>query len=153
MEATAKKYPELFKSIYKEIKKDLKHNGITVVRKKFVSNVGRAWMEVKRIKIPIIKDIESIHVILHEIAHIKLNHSTRKIKLHTREFEAERYALSYMRRIGIHKIFPEDFKEIKEKAIDYVIHNINLDLSKGLKSNEINDKAIIFCKSKLKFKK
>lgn len=151
MEATAKKYPELFKSIYKEIKKELKHNGITVVRKKFSSNVGRAWMDEKRIKIPVLKDIESVHVILHEIAHIKLDHSNRRIKTHTREYEAEIFSLSYMRRIGIHKLFPKDFNTIKDRAVDYVILHIKEDLNKGLKNHEINDKALIFCKSKLKF--
>lgn len=131
------------------VRKEIKKNYIVVNKKKFRTNVGRAYPPHPIIKIPIITDIESVYVIFHEIAHIKLKHVNNNKKLtYIQEMEAEQYALRCLRKFSIHKMFPDDYKIIREKAIIYIIQNIYYDIEKGLKFKNICPKALTFCKQK-----
>lgn len=138
------------------IRKEIKRNNIVVNRKKFKSNVGVAYALEKNIKspyiqncikIPVVKDLKSVYVIFHEIAHIKFKHlhgSKNHNYLH--ELEAEQFALDYLKKFEIHKLFPEEYKLLKNEAINYIIQNIYYQIENGLKVNEISVKALQFCK-------
>lgn len=118
---------------------------ITVHRKKFKTNVGRAFFPSNTIKIPVIKDLMSIHVILHEIGHIIKNHDKRNIPLYIEEFEAEEFALSILRKWNIHKLFPKDYKKIRFEAVKYLMWNILSDIGAGIKLKNIRHRVLKFC--------
>lgn len=133
MEATVKKYPKLFLKLKVKLKSLIKKNKIKVLRNKFKSNVGRAWVEEKSIRVPVIKDIESIYIILHEIGHIVLNHiSASKKPLYLEEMEAELFALSYLKKWDIHKLFNEDYENIKIRAQRYIRWSIMYTIQRSL---------------------
>lgn len=125
MIATVKKYPEFFSELKLKLKKLIKKHNIIVSRKKFRSNIGSSWADDRKIKIPIIVDIESVYVVLHEIGHVVLNHGIDSKKpLYLEELEAELYALRFFKEWKINKYFPEDYNKIKQKAQRYVRWNI-----------------------------
>lgn len=114
------------------IKAEIKKYNIIVERKKFRTNVGRALCEEKKIKIPIIKDIESIYVILHEIGHIAKKHIGNSKPTYLQETEAELFALAKCRKWNIHKYFPGDYELIKSRAQIYIRWNILCEIQKSL---------------------
>ncbi len=129
------------------IKAEIKKHGITVERKKFRSNVGRASYEEMKIKIPIITDIESVYIILHEVGHIVKKHSDSQNKpTYLQETEAELFALSKFRKWNIHKIFPEDYDLIKRRAQRYIRWNILFEIQRSLynRTNQLLVKNIHF---------
>lgn len=139
MEATIKNYPELFKKLKLKVKALLNKNNIKVVQKKYRSNVGKAWADERKIKIPVITDIESIYIILHEIGHVVLQHGENSTKpLYLEELEAELYALTILRKWNINKIFPNDYNIIKRRAQRYIRWNILYTIQRSLyEENEI----------------
>lgn len=133
MEATVKNYPELFSKLKLRVKTLLKKNNIKVIQKKYRSNVGKAWADERRIKIPIITDIESVYVILHEIGHVVLGHGTESNKpLYLEELEAELYALNILKKWSINKFFPNDYNIIKQRAQRYIRWNILYTIQRSL---------------------
>ena len=125
MEATVKNYPKFFLILKAKIKSLIKKNDIKILRKKYKTNVGRAWADEREIKIPIIRNIESIYIILHEIGHIVLKHgSLSKKPLYVEEMEAELFALNFLRKWDIHKLFAKDYEQIKKRAERYIRWNI-----------------------------
>ena len=94
MKATMKKYPKYFLNLKQKLNLEIKRNNIIIARNKYRTNVGKAWPDDRKIKIPIIKDIESVYIVLHEIAHVILNHGENCLKpTYIIEMEAERHAL------------------------------------------------------------
>jgi hypothetical protein len=147
MQINPQLYPKLFNKLKTAIKKEIEHNYIVVNKKKFRSNVGRAYPHERAIKIPAIRDLESIYIIFHEIAHVKYFHTENpKKRNYVQELEAEIYALRCLRKFKIHKLFPENYAFIRNRAISYVIQNIYYDIEKGLKVKNINIKALSFCR-------
>ncbi len=138
------------------IKSEIKKHNITVERKKFRTNVGRASYEERRIKIPIITDIESIYIILHEVGHIVKKHSNDlKKPLYLQETEAELWALSKLRKWNIHKHFHEDYELLKRRAQRYIRWNILNEIQRSLHESKtilqlkhIHIKALRFTKIK-----
>ncbi len=138
----------------KLVKAEIKKNNIIIERKKFRSNVGRATYETRKIKIPIITDIESIYIILHEIGHIVKKHSNDIEKpLYLQETEAELFALSKFRDWNIHHRFPEDYELLKQRAQRYIRWNILFDIQRSLHESKtilrlknIHIKALKFTK-------
>ena len=125
MEATIKKYPELFRKLKSRINYLIKKHGIKLSKKKYRSNIGSAWADEKKIKIPIIKDIESVYVILHEIAHVVYDHGENSTKrLYLEEMEAEVFALNFLKKWNIQRNFPEDYNKIRNRAQRYIRWNI-----------------------------
>ena len=140
-------YPRLFNKLKSAIRKEIERNYIVVSKKKFKSNVGRAYPFERVIKIPAVRDIESIYIIFHEIAHIKYYHTENPRKrTYLQELEAEIYALRCLRRHNIHKLFPQNYAAIRNRAANYIIQNIYYDIEKGLKVKNINVKALNFCR-------
>lgn len=149
MKATVKTHPKIFRSLKKKIFRQIKAHRITIVKKRFQSNVGRAYFDqINFIKIPVIRDLESIYIILHEIGHVANGH-TKYAKKHSfiEEMEAELYALRYLKLWKMHKMFPDSYKAIKDRAEYYVRCEIMVGgIEKGLKISNINLKALKFCK-------
>jgi len=141
------KYPALFKKWRKIVKREIKKHNIKVIPKRYRSNVGTAWAWLRTIKIPRIVDIESIYVILHEIAHIIYNHQSN---YYMEELEAEMYALAFLRSMNVHKDFPEDYKLLHNRAIAYVRLQISNAFRDGLKIKAIPVKVMKFCKLPVK---
>lgn len=138
MEATVKNYPKLFKELKSKVKSLLKKYKIKIVRKKFRTNVGQAFCDERKIKVPIIKDIESIYVILHEIGHVVMGHGEESTKpIYLEELEAELFALNILRKWNIHKLFPKDYNQIKWDAQRYVRWNILFAIQRSLYDTEI----------------
>lgn len=138
----------------KLIKAEIKKYNIIIERKKFRTNVGRATYEKRKIKIPIITDIESIYIILHEIGHIAKKHSCDLDKpIYLQETEAELFALSKFRAWNLHKHFPQDYELIKQRAQRYIRWNILFDIQRSLHESKkilqlknIHIKALRFTK-------
>lgn len=149
MKVTPQLYPKLFTQLKAAVNKEIAKHNIIVGRKKFKTNVGRAFPNESVIKIPKITDIESVYVIFHEIAHIKFNHCLNPFKrTYMQELEAEQYALKSLRRFNIHKLFPKNYAFIRERAISYIIINILYEIADGLKVKQITSSALQFCKMK-----
>ena len=140
MEATVKNYPKFFLELKVKLKSLIKKNKIRVLRKKYRSNVGRAWADEKAIRIPIITDIESVYVVLHEIGHVVLQHVEKSNKpLYLAELEAELFALAYLRKWNIHKLFNEDYKILKIKAQNYIRLNIIYTIQRSIRNHNTNN--------------
>ena len=138
MEATLKHYPKLFLKLKQRLKRLIKKNNIRIQRKKFKTNVGRAWADENIIKIPIISDIESVYVILHEIGHVILRHVEECLKpLYIQELEAEKYALSILRKWNIHKEFYRDYVLIQKRTQRYIRWNILHTIQRSLYTDNI----------------
>lgn len=99
------------------------------------------------IKIPSITDLESIYIIFHEIGHIKFkHHGGCKKWSYIQEFEAETFALRNLRKLSIHRLFPEEYKTFQSNAILYIVQNIYDDIENGLKVSNISPKVLAFCR-------
>jgi hypothetical protein len=109
---------ELISVLRKEVRKLLQKNSITVSREKFVTSVGRAWVEGRRdvIKIPPLTSLEKIAVAFHEIAHAIFEHSETTKKEHVQEYEAEIWTLKKLRKFNAHVILPSEYISIEKEA-------------------------------------
>lgn len=136
-----------YKKANQEIRKQVKKYNIRIHKKKFRTNVGRAWVHLNLVKIPFIYDIESIYIIFHEIGHIRFNHDDKKWN-YLQELQAESYALYQLRKIGIKQKYPAEYKEVHERAKYYIMTNILYDIEIGLKVKDISDQALKFCNLK-----
>ena len=107
-----------------EVRELLREHDIVVSRDKFVSSVGRAWVDERnrhRIKVPPLTTIQNIYVVFHEIAHAILGHYEDISKTdYIQEYEAERWALNKLKEFDIHKHFPEDYIMAEKSAKMYV---------------------------------
>ena len=79
---------------------------------------GCAWARSRRIAAPVPKTRRALHVYLHEIAHIVLEHFHDK-PVHVQEFEAEQWAFAVMRAEGV----PIPRASVR-RAKAYVAHTI-----------------------------
>jgi hypothetical protein len=138
---------KLYKKANQEIQRQIKKYNIRVHKKKFRSNVGRAWVHLNLLKIPFVQDIESIYIIFHEIGHIRHNHDDKKWN-YLQELQAESYALAQLRSIGIKELHPKEYKEVHERAKHYVMRNILYDIEIGLKVKDISVQTLKFCNLK-----
>lgn len=138
---------KLYKKANQEIQRQVRKYNIRIHKRKFRTNVGRAWVHLNLVKIPFIHDIESIYIIFHEIGHIRFNHDDKKWN-YLQELQAESYALAQIRNIGIKKLYPKEYKEVHERAKHYVMTNILYDIEVGLKVKDINVQALRFCNLK-----
>lgn len=62
---------------------------------------GRCWFEPKKITCPVINDDYTLMVFLHEVAHARLHSRGPTRANHIQEFEADRWAMAEMRKLGI----------------------------------------------------
>lgn len=114
---------EMVITLRREVRALLKEHGITVSREKFISSVGRAWVEGNKsiIKIPPLTTIRHIYVAFHEIAHVTKNHYDDHVKKeYLQEYEAEKWALNKLKEFEVDIFFPEDYKIIEQEAKRYV---------------------------------
>lgn len=137
----------VYKKANVEIQRQIKKYNIRIHKKKFRTNVGRAWVHLNLVKIPFLQDIESIYIVFHEIGHIRHNHDDKKWN-YLQELQAESYALSQLRKIGIKKQLPKEYREVHDRAKQYVMSNILYDIEIGLKVKEISNQALRFCNLK-----
>lgn len=137
MKATVKNYPKYFLKLKLKLKSELKRRRIKIARKRFKSNVGRAYVDLRTIKIPQIQDLESIYIILHETGHVIFDHGRigNGKPNYLEETEAECFALATMKKWNLHKDFPKDFAEIKKRAEGYIRWNILYDIQRSLHDN------------------
>jgi hypothetical protein len=138
---------KLYNKANQEIHRQIKKYNIRIHKKKFKSNVGRAWVHLNLVKIPFVQDIESIYIIFHEIGHIRYNHDDKKWN-YLQELQAESYALAQLRSIGIKELHLKEYKEVHERAKHYVMTNILYDIEIGLKVKDISVQALKFCNLK-----
>jgi hypothetical protein len=138
---------KLYKKANQEIQRQIKKYNIRIHKKKFRTNVGRAWVHLSLVKIPFVQDIESIYIIFHEIGHIRHNHDDKKWN-YLQELQAESYALAQLRSIGVKQLYPKEYKEVHERAKYYVMRNILYDIELGLKVKDISIQALKFCNLK-----
>lgn len=149
MKPTPQSHPKLFNRLKSVINKQIAKQFIIVNRKKFRTNVGRAYPYEKVIKIPIITNLESVYIIFHEIGHIVFNHCPNpKKRTYMQELEAEQYSLRNLRKFNIHKIFPHEYNMIHDRAKSYIIQHIMYEIENGLKFNHITSSAMYFCQVK-----
>ena len=138
---------KLYKKANQEIQRQIKKYNIRIHKKKFRTNVGRAWVHLNLLKLPFVQDIESIYIIFHEIGHIKHNHDDKKWN-YLQELQAESYSLAQLRSIGVKQLYPKEYKEVHERAKYYVMRNILYDIELGLKVKDISIQALKFCNLK-----
>jgi len=107
-----------------EIKKLIQEHKITVSKQKFKSGVGRAYVEEKRIKIPRIIDLYTAAVVVHEIAHVILNH-TDEVDEYLVEYETEMWTIRFLKKHDMHIDYKAEFEEYVMGAKSYVSSIIN----------------------------
>ena len=88
---------------------------------------GRSFLKESRIKIPPPTTRKRMYIIAHELGHLALHAKTSKRPL-IREYEAERYAHTLMRRFNI-----KVPRAMTKRAKGYVQYRINLSKKFGLK--------------------
>lgn len=138
---------KLYRKANSEIKRQVKKYNVRIHKKKFRTNVGRAWVHLNLVKIPVIYNIESIYITFHEIGHIKHNHNDRKWN-YLQELQAESYALAQLRKIGVKQNYPKEYRSVLRRAKEYVMLNILYDIETGLKVKDISVQALRFCNLK-----
>lgn len=138
---------KLYQKANSEIRRQVKKYNVKIHKKKFRTNVGRAWVHLNLVKVPIISNIESIYITFHEIGHIKHNHDDKKWN-YLQEMQAEVYALSQLRKIGVKQNYPKEYKNVLQRAKEYVMLNILYDIENGLKVKDIRVQALRFCNLK-----
>ena len=89
---------------------------------------GKAWCKEKRLRIPPPTTRKRMYIIAHELGHLALHTKTSKRQF-IKEFEAEQYAHTLMRRFNI-KV-PRD---MTVRAKNYVQYRINLSVKRGLQA-------------------
>jgi len=121
----------ILKSIARQWFKIHKVKKITYVKGLY----GKAWCKTKRLRIPPPTTRKRMYIIAHELGHLALHTKTSKRQF-IKEFEAEQYAHTLMRRFNI-KV-PRD---MTTRAKNYVQYRINLSVKRGLQApipKEIN---------------
>lgn len=92
------KYDELEAIIWQYAKR----HKISILSDRFTTSVGRAWIESKEIKIPVIDSIEDFFVCLHEIGHIitgqKLDENAPDYMF---EYLADKWAIDTAKKHGV----------------------------------------------------
>lgn len=92
------KYTNLENIVFEYIKK----YKISVLSERFTTPVGRAWINTKEIKIPVIDSTEAFFVALHEVGHIltgqKIPETTPDFVF---EYHADKWAIDTARKHGI----------------------------------------------------
>ncbi len=138
---------KLYRKASKEISNQFKKYHIRVHKKKFRTNVGRAWSSLNLVKLPFLKNVTSIYVIFHEIGHIKYNHTNKKWG-HIEEMQAEIYALAQLRKLGIKQKYPLDYKKFHLDAKYYIMLNVMYDIEIGFKVCDLHSNVLKFCNLK-----
>ena len=125
----------ILKSIARQWFKIHKVKKITYVKGLY----GKAWCKEKRLRIPPSTTRKRMYIIAHELGHLALHghlKTKRSRRQFIKEFEAEQYAHTLMRRFNI-KV-PRD---MTVRAKNYVQYRINLSVKRGLQApipKEIN---------------
>ena len=114
----------ILKSIARQWFKIHKVKKITYVKGLY----GKAWCKEKRLRIPPPTTRKRMYIIAHELGHLALHTKTSKRQF-IKEFEAEQYAHTLMRRFNI-KV-PRD---MTVRAKNYVQYRINLSVKRGLQA-------------------
>ena len=122
---------ERFEAIAKQETPD----GITVEYRKQLS--GRAWVSIKKVSVPRPRTRRALHIYLHEIAHIVLDHRRQKPR-HVEEYEAETWAFETMRKHGIS--VP---RKSLQRAKQYVARKIQQAKARGAKRIDPKAKAFV----------
>jgi hypothetical protein len=119
------------------IQEMIKENDIKVVRKRFKSPAGRAWVHSKTIKIPSIVDFQSAGTAIHEIAHIILGHDDEVLD-YICEYETEKWTINFLKKCNMHIDYKSEFEMYIEGAklnVDmHIKRQMAKDLKKGRKS-------------------
>lgn len=132
LQAARKKAAQRFKTI---AEKHTPEDVLCVYRK---SLTGRAWPRKRQMEAPEPTTRRRLHIYLHEVAHIVLNHVGKKPK-HVEEMEAEKWAFDVMRAEGV----PIPRKSTAS-AKRYVGWKIKQAIRRGAK--HINQEAAAFAK-------
>ena len=96
---------------------------------------GHTYVKERNIHIPPPTTRKRMYIIAHELGHLALHTKTSKRQF-IKEFEAEQYAHTLMRRFNI-----KVPRAMTKRAKDYVQYRINLSVKRGLKASipkEIN---------------
>lgn len=99
------------------------------------SLTGRAWPKSRRIEVPRPVTRRALHIYLHEVAHIVLDHRRQK-PVHVQELEAEQWAFRVMREEGV----PVPRKSLRQ-AKRYVRRKIRRAELAGAKSIDAKARA------------
>lgn len=95
--------PELTPEKIADIVRRYRPRGFRVAQSRHRSKVmsGLCDLENRILRVPLLRDVESLAVFLHECAHIHLGHFKRDIPHYEEEWEAERYSFLILRAEGI----------------------------------------------------
>jgi len=123
------KYDELEAIVWRYAKR----YKVSILNDRFTTSVGRAWVDSKEIKIPVIDSIEDFLVCLHEIGHIvtgqKIDDSSPDYMF---EYLADKWAIDTAKKHGIYNFKYEMrakwyvlqfIAEYHNKNNDYIIPN------------------------------
>ena len=94
----------------------IKEHDITVVRKRFKSPAGRAWVQSKTIKIPKMSDFQSVGTAVHEVAHIILGHDDDVLD-YICEYDTERWTINFLKQCGMHIDYKSEFEIYFDEGI------------------------------------
>jgi hypothetical protein len=147
MRTKAKECENVLKLLKIEISKYIKKYNIKIKRHRYKTRRGKTYPK-KYIKIPCIKCIYTAYIALHEIGHVKLNHTiiTNKPKFQ-KEYEAEKFALNCLKRNKINKLYPNIYNKISNKAILYIMFHIQNDKNRNkIQKGSIKKEVYEFCK-------
>jgi hypothetical protein len=95
-----------FQDFVKELIKD---HDIKVVRKRFKSAAGRAWVQDKRIKIPKMIDYQTTGTALHEVVHVILGHKDDEPD-YIVEYETETITIKLMKKCKMDIDYKAEFE-------------------------------------------
>tara|TARA_R100001530_G_scaffold97477_1_gene67763 strand:- start:16 stop:462 length:447 start_codon:yes stop_codon:yes gene_type:complete len=117
----------ILKSIARQWFKIHKVKKITYVKGLY----GKAWCKEKRLRIPPSTTRKRMYIIAHELGHLALHghlKTKRSRRQFIKEYEAEQYAHTLMRRFNI-----KVPRAMTKRAKSYVQYRINLSIRRGLK--------------------
>ena len=114
------------------IQEMIKEHGIKVVRKRFKSTAGRAWVHSKTIKIPSIVDFQSAGTAIHEIGHIILGHDDEVLD-YICEYETEKWTINFLKKCNMHIDYKSEFEIYIEGAKLNVAMHIERQMARDLK--------------------
>jgi hypothetical protein len=114
----------------------IKEHDIKVVRKRFKSPAGRAWVQNRTIKIPSIVDFQSAGTAIHEIAHIILGHDD-EVPDYICEYDTERWTIEFLKLCNMNIDYKAEYEIYIEGAKAnvrmHIERQINRDIKKGRK--------------------
>ena len=113
----------------------IKEHDIKVVRKRFKSPAGRAWVQNRTIKIPKMSDFQSVGTAIHEVAHIILGHDDN-VPDYICEYDTERWTINFLKQCGMHIDYKSEFEIYVEGAKMNVQMHIERQIARDIKKGK-----------------